>query len=41
MYIGMINGDDANSYKGQKLDGEENIKVVKVPFDEKLMKNVS
>ena len=41
MYIGTINGDDPNSYKGQKLDSEENIKVIKVPFDENLMKNVS
>ena len=41
MYIGMINGDDPNSYKVQKLDAEEIIKVIKVPFDENLMKNVS
>lgn len=41
LYIGTVNGDDPNSYKGQKLEEEETIKVLKVPFDEKLLETVN
>ena len=41
LYIAMINGDDPNAKKEQNLEEQQNIKVIKVPFDDKLMYTIS
>jgi len=40
VFIATINGDDPDSFKGQKLEHDEDIKTVKFDIDEKLLENV-
>ena len=40
IYVATINGDDASSFKGQKLEYDEDIKVKKFKVDDKMMENV-
>ena len=40
VFLGTINGDDPESFKGQKLEHDEDIKTIKFEINENLLENV-